>query len=99
MKSASNHYLFFSDRLAVGNALLMLTLTEPFFCVLRTTRRARPFHVLVRGEVYGSVSFRSAEAKANRFPAPLTIASQSMAASGTGVPCLSRTSTVMNVSD
>lgn len=49
--SAAYRYLLFNVRLAVGNELLMLTLTEPFFCVLRTTRRARPFHVLARGEV------------------------------------------------
>ena len=44
-------YLLFSARLAVGNALLMLTLTEVPFCVLRTTSRARPFHVFTRDEV------------------------------------------------
>lgn len=35
--SAAYRYLLFNVRLAVGNELLMLTLTEPFFCVLRTT--------------------------------------------------------------
>ena len=44
-------YLLFSVRLAVGNVLLIVRLTEPFFCVLRTTRRARPFHVFTRDEV------------------------------------------------
>ena len=40
----------------------MLICALPFFCVLRTTTKARPFHVVKCSEVEGSRSLRSAEA-------------------------------------
>ena len=53
---------------AVPKLLLMLTCTLPLFLLLRTTSRARPFHVVTRGEVDGSRSFMSADAKAMSCP-------------------------------
>ena len=40
--------------LLVGKLLFTLTLMLPPFSWLRTTRMARPFQVVTRGEVYGS---------------------------------------------
>lgn len=69
-------------RVAVGRLLLTLTCVRPFFDVLRTTKSARPFQVVTCGEVVGSLSFRSALAKAIKCPCPFTAASHEMAASG-----------------
>ena len=82
----------------VGKLLLMLTCALPFALLLRTTSIARPFHVVTRGEVEGSLSFISAEAKASKLPCPLVMASQEMAASGQTLPLRSTTSTVIKVS-
>ena len=53
---------------AVGRLLLMLIWALPLVLLLRTTSKARPFQVVTREEVFGSRSFKSAEAKAINWP-------------------------------
>ena len=92
-------YLELTVMTAVGNWLLIRICALPFFCVLRTAIKARPFHVVTCDDVEGSQSLRSAEAAAIRIASPLTLTSQAMAASGQTCPSLSKTYSVMNASD